>query len=230
MLRSRKADGVDQWCIATPETPDNDVIADKARNMGMRCFRGSESDVLARFLGAARALDADLVVRVNADSPFVDPYYIRTLVRDAIESQADYSSFESNEGTPAMLTPIGFFTEVITRPCLTKAEKHIRDSRLREHVTLGIYTSRTDYEVRFLPFPGFCDRSDLRFTIDTLGDFELLNEISDHAGEDLVDWPAYKMVSFVTSHPGWLARMAELNEVNRKNGFSNEGRRELKRE
>ena len=54
--------------------------ANSAQAHGVTVVRGPEDDVLARFARAAEALDADIIVRVSSDAPFIDAGFVDHLV------------------------------------------------------------------------------------------------------------------------------------------------------
>ena len=58
--------------LATTALPADDVLADYARAHGLPCFRGSESDVLARYYQANQQFEFEVVVRVTSDCPLID--------------------------------------------------------------------------------------------------------------------------------------------------------------
>ncbi len=66
--------------VATSTLAGDDPVAELARRLGVRVVRGSELDVLDRYATAAAELEADLVVRVTADCPLVDPAVIDRLL------------------------------------------------------------------------------------------------------------------------------------------------------
>src|SRR6185503_402596 len=70
--RLRRARLVDDVVIATTDDPSCDPIAEMADRIGISYFRGSEDDVLARVLGAARAYEADVIVETTGDCPLHD--------------------------------------------------------------------------------------------------------------------------------------------------------------
>jgi len=73
LRRLKKCHSVDEISVATStNTTDDPVVALEGRE-GVRWFRGSEHDVLSRYLGAARESQADIVVRITADCPLIDP-------------------------------------------------------------------------------------------------------------------------------------------------------------
>ncbi len=64
---------VDEIIVACPKDPKNDILQATVEQLGYRCTRGSENDVLSRFYHAAKESDADIVVRITADCPLIDP-------------------------------------------------------------------------------------------------------------------------------------------------------------
>src|SRR5256885_14143327 len=89
--RISRARTLDAIIVATTTNPRDNVIIEECERRGIPNFRGSESDVLGRYVSAARACDAEIIVRVTADNPFTDPDSIDRVV-DAISHQcADYA-------------------------------------------------------------------------------------------------------------------------------------------
>ena len=68
---------VDHLVVATSDLPGDDAVADVAAAAGVEVVRGSERDVLARFVAALDEHPADTVVRLTADCPLVDPAIVR---------------------------------------------------------------------------------------------------------------------------------------------------------
>src|SRR3990167_111470 len=73
---------VDAICVATTTNATDDAIVALAEKLGVGCFRGSESDVLGRVLGAAQSAKADIIVEVTADCPFVDPALVDRCIEE----------------------------------------------------------------------------------------------------------------------------------------------------
>ena len=63
---------LDEIVLATATNPGDDKLAEIAEGMGINCYRGSENDVLARYLEASRLFGADVVVRITGDCPLID--------------------------------------------------------------------------------------------------------------------------------------------------------------
>ena len=88
--RLKKSTLIDAICVATSVNPLDDAIAEFGAAHGVTVVRGPEDDVLARFARAAEVTDADIIVRVNADAPFIDAEFIDHLVTALIEQDGDY--------------------------------------------------------------------------------------------------------------------------------------------
>src|SRR5437870_7525191 len=89
--RISKARTLDGVLVATTTNPRDNVIIEECERRGIPNFRGTESDVLGRYVSAARACEADIIVRVTADNPFTDPDSIdRVVDRIALEG-AEYA-------------------------------------------------------------------------------------------------------------------------------------------
>src|SRR5262245_42134393 len=71
--RIRAARGVDEVVLATTANPEDDALETFACGAGVGCVRGSVEDVLDRYHAAVAAHPAEIVVRVTADCPLLDP-------------------------------------------------------------------------------------------------------------------------------------------------------------
>src|SRR5271163_2931910 len=90
--RVSKARNLDKVVIATSDGRVDDPIAQFCEREGIGCFRGSEQDVLDRFYGAAKANAADVVVRITADCPLIDPSVIDKVIARFERGDCDYAS------------------------------------------------------------------------------------------------------------------------------------------
>lgn len=172
LARLAKASQIDQIVLATSTDERNIPLVEHVQKLGYTCVRGSENDVLNRFLVAARQAQADVVVRITGDCPLIDP----ALVDQAItQFKADAVDYLSNSTPPTY--PDGLDTEVFTLKALERAERESHDSFDHEHVT------------PYLRKPGLfktcvmrnCeDLSGLRWTVDEPADFVVISEVFAH--------------------------------------------------
>lgn len=135
---------INEFIIATTTNPSDDVIENLAQKMGCKSLRGSEHDVLGRYVLAAHSTHADVVVRLTADCPLHSPDTIDEVVRAFLKAKVDYAS-----NTNPYTRPDGQDVEVFTSSVLKKAAQLATDKSDREHVTLWIRrnaaVSRLDY-------------------------------------------------------------------------------------
>lgn len=116
--------------VATSTQPADDALAAIAARKGFAAVRGSETDVLGRFGLALAQHAADLVVRLTADCPLMDPAVVRAAVAEHLATGADYTS-----NTLARTFPDGMDVEVITAGALQWAIARAQAPDEREHVT-----------------------------------------------------------------------------------------------
>src|SRR5262245_59745058 len=130
LSRLGRAQEVDEIVLATSDAPGDQELARRVDALGIRCFRGSENDVLDRYYRAAVEAGADAVVRVTGDCPLVDPQLVDEIVRAFRTSAVDYVS---NTMTPTF--PNGLDVEVFRMEALATAWREAQTSYDREHVT-----------------------------------------------------------------------------------------------
>ena len=116
--------------IATTNKKGDDVVEEEANNLSVKCFRGSEEDVLDRFYQAAKPYNADYVVRLTSDCPLIDPNLIDKIIKIAIKSEVDYCS-----NTLVESYPDGQDIEVFSFSSLEKAWNESKLNSERDHVT-----------------------------------------------------------------------------------------------
>lgn len=93
---------VDEWWLATSTDPADDVTEAWGFELGLRVFRGHESDVLSRFLAIGADTGADWCVRVTADNPFLDAAVVDALIdaRDGCPTAKSADAIRYQGGLP----------------------------------------------------------------------------------------------------------------------------------
>lgn len=168
--------------VATTVNPADEAIVEWCNQEGITVVRGPEQNVLARYATAAEKLDADIIVRVTSDAPFIDAGFVDHLVATLIEQDGDYVLMD--EGTECAHEGVDPFSRrALDRLMMDAAH----EPAAREHVT-GYFKLHPDFVkiVRAAPYPPF-DRKGGRFSIDTPDDLafvEVLHQrIQARAGE-----------------------------------------------
>lgn len=200
VARAQAAATVDQVVVATTTAAEDDAVEVAARAAGAGVFRGERADVLGRYLGAARTVAADRVVRLTADCPLLDPAVIDAVVEAlATTPGCDYAS-----NTVARTYPRGLDVEAMPLTTLVRLDAVARAPAHREHVTAYL----TDNPAGFarLSVCAAVDHSDLRWTVDTEVDLALVRAI--YAG--VAPTPATPYLRIVD----WLRARPELSGIN----------------
>ncbi len=193
--RTARASSVDEVVVATTERPEDDAIAELASSEGWSLSRGSESDLLDRYIVAARAHEASVIVRITSDCPLIDPSLVDEAVAARVAADADYASNALEPRT----YPRGLDVEVMTRAALETAWREDTDPARREHATPYLY--RHPERFSLIRVPSDLDRSDDRWCVDTAEDFQLVSKLYEALGRDDFGWR--DALAVVDAHPGW---------------------------
>ncbi|WP_400191288.1 cytidylyltransferase domain-containing protein [Hymenobacter sp. B81] len=151
--------------VATSSAAADDALAATAEARGAAVFRGSEQDVLGRFYHAATAFGLDVVVRLTADNPALDPHYLTQALAHHLRSGADY--------TLTTGLPLGTNLEVISYAALAAAHTQAQRPEEREHVTPYLRRHPNAFRLETLAFEPLLP--DLRLTLDYASDYALLH-------------------------------------------------------
>lgn len=208
VTRTRRAAQVHQVMVATTDDPTDDRIADFCAEHSVPCYRGSTFDVLDRYYQAARSQLAEIVVRITADCPFIDPGLIdRTLdaffgrfqkqdkligTRPAnlpVPTRRFPFDFVANRLPPPFgrTYPIGLDVEVCTFSGLELIWDRANEPFEREHVMPYFYEEPGRFGVLLLNHTE--DLGHLRWTVDTPQDLEFARQVATRFnGRDDFTW------------------------------------------
>lgn len=123
--------GADMVIVACPKDDASAPIYGACKAKGVPYFAGSETDVLARYFGAAVKHGADLIMRITSDCPFFNPLIAGEVIEKLKREDLDYAS----NVFPVRSFPKGFDCEAFTFDCLEAAQLNARNDYDREHVT-----------------------------------------------------------------------------------------------
>lgn len=170
--RLKRSQFIEQIAVATSTHPRDDAIFEWGKENGVAVVRGPEDDVLARFARAAELLDADIIVRVSSDAPFIDAGFIDHLLTSLIEQNGDYVLLE--EGAVTAHEGVDPFTRRALDRLMMDAGS---DPIAREHVT-GYFKQHPDF-VRIARAPEYAEfaRAGGRLTVDTPDDLVFVEAV-----------------------------------------------------
>lgn len=175
--RTGRAATLDEVVVAIPEGAADECLVDACARAGVTAVRGSEDDVLDRYLQAAEVTVADVVVRITSDCPLIDPEVVDEVVRAFHRERPDYAA-----NTLQRCWPRGLDVEAVARGALETAGREAREPYERVHVTPYLY--RHPERFRLLPVVGPFQHGDLRWTVDTADDLAMVREVYSAFGND----------------------------------------------
>ena len=189
--RVKKSALLDRVVVATTREPLDDQLVAECVRLGVEVARGSTDDVLARFVEAIDGDQADAVVRVCADNPFIDPSCIDQLVREYRQHGVEYAFNQRPHG--ACNYADGFGAEVLSRESLLSLHRSRLTPAQREHVTLAVVDGTVAAKSHACIAPPDLAYPHLRFDVDTPHDLAVLQTLVD-AGRLGIDSTAAQIV------------------------------------
>jgi spore coat polysaccharide biosynthesis protein SpsF len=194
--RLRHVPELDRIVVATTANATDDPVEALARQLGVGVWRGSEDDVLQRVLDAARAHDADVIVELTGDCPLIDPAIVSRVIRAHRAAGVDYCA---NVLTRSW--PIGMDTQVFATSVLADVARRTSDPVDHEHVSLFIYRHPEIYRLLGIEAPADERRPDMRLTLDTPQDLEVIRALFDALRVDDPAFPVARMIAWLDAHP-----------------------------
>lgn len=173
LKRAQKCKTADLICVATTENSADDAIVEHVQKHfpEIHITRGSEQDVLSRYALAARETNADIIIRVTSDCPFMDWDLVDQCVNTLIEKKVDAVRTIKDD------FPIGLDVEVFTRQALETAHENAKDPAEREHVGPYIYrTHPEEFHIEWVGNEG-APWPECRMTLDYPEDFEFMKQL-----------------------------------------------------
>jgi spore coat polysaccharide biosynthesis protein SpsF len=216
--RTHRARTLDAVIVATTGDGSDDTVAAYCAALDVPCSRGSVQDVLDRYYQAAQAQDANLIVRITADCPLIDPVLVDQAVTTLVDGGYD---FVANRLPPPFSRsyPIGLDVEVCTFAALEQAWREADQTFQREHVMPFLYegislssvhpglatgVSPRGFSIAQLHSP--IDYGRMRWTVDTPEDLEFVRQVYNRLGERS-DFSWIEVLELVLAEP-------QLMEIN----------------
>ncbi len=185
LRRTQRAAGIHQVAVAAPTGDLDDPLAAYCAEQGITCVRGNLHDVLDRYIQTARQTEADVIVRITADCPFIDPGLLGEYVRKFVSADPPLD-FAANRLPEGRTIPIGLDVELCTRAALETAWHEAKEPHQREHVMPFFYEHPERFRIaEFKQQPSY---GHLRWTVDTPEDLELARAIASHFLDDTFAW------------------------------------------
>lgn len=206
--RLKRVELADEVVIATTTNEEDEEIVEFCHFEQIPLFRGQSEDVLERFYLAAKAFQADVIVRITADCPLIDPKLIDQVIKEYLDTYPKYD-YISNSRFRSF--PIGMDAEVFSFKSLEEAYLESTLPEEKEHVTPFIYRRPSRYSTKIISHEP--NLSFLRLTVDTQEDFDLISKlIEEHYPKN----PQFSMQDLLQTllidHPDWQNINAHIKQ------------------
>ncbi len=151
--------------VATSTSKNNLAMKQYLNSNDIVWYEGSEENVLERYIGAAKSVEAEIIVRVTADNPLTSAICIDKMIESHIQKMADYTIMNS--------LPVGVTAEVVNLSALETVyrQKNLSKEDL-EHVTYYIYNHPDLFTINNMEAPEDLRYPEISFTVDTKADMD----------------------------------------------------------
>lgn len=173
--RVKKSKYINEVVVATTNSSKDDLIVIECEKIGCKYFRGDEFNVLDRYYHCAKKYNADVVIRITSDCPFIDSTIIDDMIRYFKYKNCEILN-NIGKSIKDRTYPRGFDTEIFEFLVLEKAFKNAIESYQKEHVTPYIYENFQNIHL----YKNEINYSKYRLTLDTEKDYKLIKKLYDH--------------------------------------------------
>lgn len=166
----KRASKLDKIIIATTQLSEDNIIEKISINNEIECFRGESNNVLDRFYKCAKKFRLDVIVRITADCPLIDPNIVDSVIKIFNSGKYDYV-----HNIFPRTFPDGLDTEVFTFNALENAWKNAILPSEKEHVTPYFRNHKEKFRIK-----NIINKKNLsshRWTLDYKEDLDLIKKI-----------------------------------------------------
>lgn len=172
--------------VCTTESHSDDSLVEFLKKERISYFRGNDKDILVRLFDAAKHFETDIIVDVEGDDIYTDPFYVDEIVKvmenfdvDFVSGNSSTKDFSFQLGFPHGLVPAGIRRSALEKICVLKQTTNT-ETGYKE-----FFTHTKLFKCRYL-FPDSNLKFDknLRLTVDYHEDFELAKEVFKELGNN----------------------------------------------
>ena len=156
--------------LATSEDCTDDPLVMYAKYLQIEVVRGSQDDVLARFILTLNNFKSDAFFRVCGDSPLLPPFLFD-------KAANIFNKYESDLVTNVFprTFPIGMSVELIKTKTFMEIDKKIKNKSDREHITQFFYRKEKEFKIHNIKCIKPLDQN-LKLALDFPDDLKKLEE------------------------------------------------------
>lgn len=162
--------------ICTTTDASDDELVSFLEKEKVLTFRGSEKDILQRFLDAATKFNTDFIIIVDGDDIYSDPFLVDEVVHEYTKSNVDCVKITN---VPVGFTTIGVKKSALENICKLKKSNNT-ETGYANFFTLQYLSSLKELKPQLIvPY-----KENLRLSLDYQEDFDVAKEIFKNLGND----------------------------------------------
>lgn len=172
--------------VCTTTSASDDKLANFLHKENVEVFRGSEKDILTRILDAAKKFQTDVIIDVEGDKVFTDPYFVDAIAMEFDNSEIDFvigtnekKIFDPTDHFIHGLIPAGIRTSSLVKACKYKKTSD-SETGYKEIFLKNNFAKKKFYEFN----SGLNNSKKIRLTLDYKDDLKLICKIVDELGEN----------------------------------------------
>ena len=194
---------IDKVALAIPDTPSDDILFQLAKRLNTICIRGSEKNVLSRYLKAARETKANIIIRITGDCPLIDPKIIDEMLDKFEKENCDHLLNDAKyKGHPR-----GFDVDIFSFKALKNSANLTAKNYHKEHVTTFILDHPEIFKIRYYKAPKHLYRPNYRLCVDEKLDLVLARKIFEHF-KPRENFGAEEIIGYLDKNP----KVAAINK------------------
>ena len=172
----KRSSRVDDIVVLTSESTADQELADYCAAEGVQVHRSSADNLLESYHDTARQFLADTVIRVQGNSPLLEPTLIDAML-GSFNRKADYYS----NCQPVRTVPLGQDIEIFSSAILEEMKDEVRDKDQQQAVTSYLYEQPDLFKLQ--SFELYSQLAELDFSIKNIDDFVFISKVCGQIGE-----------------------------------------------
>lgn len=150
---------LDDIILAISEDKGNEVFVNFAKRNKLKFIEGDDGDVLERLIKGAKFVNADTILRVTSENPYIYWEGIDSLIKKHLDKNLDLTTYS--------LLPLGTSMEIIKLKALELSHKFGTKKHKSELCTLYINENPRKFKILRIKPEKFLCRPEIRLTVDT---------------------------------------------------------------
>tara|TARA_B100000927_G_scaffold248241_1_gene211798 strand:+ start:34 stop:789 length:756 start_codon:yes stop_codon:yes gene_type:complete len=190
--RARHVKKATNIVLCTSINPEDDSLEFIANKKGIPCFRGSEDNIIKRFIGASKLFGPDLCIRITGDNCLFSPEFIDEAIQKHIDGSVDYTSTKELAG--------GSKGDIFSFSALQKVDKLLQDDKASEYLS-WLFADEKHFKVQWLEVKKSLKRPQYRLHCDTPEDLKFIRTVYAHLydGKNIISYE--KLINFLDKNP-----------------------------